>query len=56
MAALAVNPDTPAWTFSAAGAPHNVGWWQRRQALETAVHRWDAQIGGRRGPDPPIDA
>jgi len=23
--------------------PHTVGWWRRRQALETAVHRWDAE-------------
>jgi uncharacterized protein (TIGR03083 family) len=42
VAALSVDPETPAWTFSSA-APDNVGWWRRRQALETAVHRWDAQ-------------
>ena len=40
--ALSVDPETPAWTFSPT-APANVGWWIRRQALETAVHRWDVQ-------------
>jgi uncharacterized protein (TIGR03083 family) len=40
--ALSVDPDTPAWTFLPA-APNTAGWWRRRQALETAVHRWDTQ-------------
>ena len=40
--ALSVDPDTPAWTFSPS-APDNVGWWLRRQSLETSVHRWDVQ-------------
>jgi hypothetical protein len=29
-----------------------VAWWRRRQALETAVHRWDAQAAVSSGPDP----
>jgi uncharacterized protein (TIGR03083 family) len=49
--ALSVDPDTPAWTFSRR-APDTVAWWRRRQALETAVHRWDAQTAESRGPDP----
>jgi uncharacterized protein (TIGR03083 family) len=40
--ALSIDPETPAWTFSPA-SPATVGWWRRRQAMETAVHRWDAQ-------------
>jgi uncharacterized protein (TIGR03083 family) len=52
--ALDVDPETPAWTFSGS-APNNVGWWQRRQALETAVHRWDAQSAAGVSPAP-IDA
>jgi uncharacterized protein (TIGR03083 family) len=51
--ALSVDPETPAWTFSRS-APNTVGWWRRRQALETALHRWDAQaaVGGDPDPDP----
>lgn len=33
-------PDRPCWTFS---GPGTVAWWRRRQALETAVHRVDAE-------------
>jgi uncharacterized protein (TIGR03083 family) len=53
--ALDVDPAAPAWTFSPS-APANVGWWQRRQALETAVHRWDAQEAAAVAPVAPIDA
>jgi uncharacterized protein (TIGR03083 family) len=53
--ALAVDPETPAWTFSP-NAPDNVGWWQRRQALEMAIHRWDAQSAAGATPAAPIDA
>jgi uncharacterized protein (TIGR03083 family) len=53
--ALSVDPETPAWTFSPS-APDNVGWWQRRQALETAVHRWDAQSAVGGAPPAPIAA
>ncbi len=34
------SPTTPVWTF--AGEP-TVGFWRRRMALETTIHRWDAQ-------------
>ena len=36
-----VAPDAPAWNFT--GGPPVAAFWHRRQALETAVHRWDAQ-------------
>jgi uncharacterized protein (TIGR03083 family) len=49
--ALQVDPDTPAWTFSRT-APDTVGWWRRRQALETALHRWDAQAAAGQDPAP----
>ena len=32
--------DTPAWSWS---GDNRVGFWRRRTALETAVHRWDAE-------------
>jgi uncharacterized protein (TIGR03083 family) len=43
-------PDTPAWTFM---PPSTVGFWQRRQAQETAVHRFDAQLAA--GAPEPLD-
>jgi uncharacterized protein (TIGR03083 family) len=36
------RPQDPAWAF-VPSAPQNAGWWCRRQALESAVHRFDAQ-------------
>ncbi|MGH9115879.1 MAG: maleylpyruvate isomerase N-terminal domain-containing protein, partial [Acidimicrobiales bacterium] len=36
------DAGAPAWVFTRAGDP-TVGWWSRRQALEAAVHRFDAQ-------------
>ncbi len=39
--------DRPAWGFA---GPSTVGWWLRRQALETAMHRWDAEIAAGRPP------
>ncbi len=40
--ALAVAPmDDPAWSWSGDGS--TVGFWARRMALETALHRYDAQ-------------
>lgn len=36
------EPDAPAWTFIRRAAP-TVGWWRRRQAMETAVHLWDVE-------------
>ena len=41
-AVRSTDPAAPAWTW----APHVepvVAFWPRRMALETAVHRWDAQ-------------
>lgn len=34
------GPDRPVWTW---GPPPTSGFWARRMAHETAVHRWDAQ-------------
>jgi uncharacterized protein (TIGR03083 family) len=44
------RPEDPAWAF-VSSAPQNAGWWCRRQALETSVHRFDAQSPVRT-PDP----
>lgn len=35
-----VDDDDPAWTWS---AEQRAGFWRRRTALETLVHRWDAE-------------
>jgi uncharacterized protein (TIGR03083 family) len=47
----AAEPDEPVWTWS---PDHSVGFWQRMQAIEAAVHRWDAEnaVGTAR----PLDA
>lgn len=34
------SPDEPVWSWS---EDRTVGFWQRAQAIEAAVHRWDAQ-------------
>ncbi len=34
------DDDAPAWSWS---GDNRVGFWRRRTALETLVHRWDAQ-------------
>jgi uncharacterized protein (TIGR03083 family) len=34
------DPATRVWTFS---SDQTVGFWRRRMALETTIHRWDAQ-------------
>jgi uncharacterized protein (TIGR03083 family) len=34
----AADPARPCWTLA---PPNNVGFWSRRQAQETMVHRWD---------------
>jgi uncharacterized protein (TIGR03083 family) len=47
-----LDPETPAWTFL---PPHNVGFWRRRQAHETTMHRVDAQLAAGSMPNP-IDA
>lgn len=41
--------DDPAWTWSPDGT---VGFWQRRQAHETAIHRVDAELAS--GPPTPV--
>lgn len=40
LAAVDVDPTTPAWTFF---PPHTVAFWRRRRCLEALVHRWDAE-------------
>lgn len=35
------DPDDEVWTFSPTGSP--LTFWQRRMALESAIHRWDAE-------------
>ncbi|MCW2678743.1 MAG: hypothetical protein JWM62_144 [Frankiales bacterium] len=40
LAELGSDPSRPAWTLTGAGT---LAFWRRRQALETAVHRVDAQ-------------
>ena len=47
-----VEPDEPVWTWWA--ADQTAGFWQRRMAQETAVHRWDAQLA--HGQTEPIEA
>ena len=42
--------DEPAWTFA---PPPTVGFWQRRQAHETTMHRVDAELAG--GDASPVD-
>ena len=50
-AALTAEPDRACWTFA---GPGTVRWWQRRQALETLVHRIDAEQAV--GAGTPVDA
>jgi uncharacterized protein (TIGR03083 family) len=40
---MSTDPEAPVWTFSSRGVSA-VGWWRRRVAVETAIHRWDAQF------------
>jgi uncharacterized protein (TIGR03083 family) len=51
VAALDRSSDDPAWTWM---PPQTVGFWQRRQAHETAMHRVDAESAA--GAPGPIDA
>lgn len=46
-----VEPDEPVWNWSL--RPHVAGFWPRRMAHETAVHRWDSERGS--GREQPID-
>lgn len=47
-----LDPDLPAWNW--APQAKKGGFWHRRMAHETAVHRWDAQVSA--GPAEPIEA
>jgi uncharacterized protein (TIGR03083 family) len=48
-------PAEQVWTWS---ADHTVGFWQRMQAIEAAVHRWDAEnaVGEAQPLDPALAA
>jgi uncharacterized protein (TIGR03083 family) len=41
-----LDPDSPAWNW-APHTPQVASFWPRRMALETAVHRWDAESAHR---------
>jgi uncharacterized protein (TIGR03083 family) len=49
-ALLRVDAATPAWSWT---DDRTAGFWARRQANETAVHRWDAQLAA--GTTEPIE-
>lgn len=52
LAALSsTEPETPVWTWDE--TDQSVGFWQRRMAHETAVHRADAELA--HGPANPVD-
>jgi uncharacterized protein (TIGR03083 family) len=46
------DPDAPLWTLM---GPGQARFWMRRQAQETAVHRWDAELAAF-GDGNPIDS
>lgn len=47
-----LDPEAPAWNW--APQPKRAGFWPRRMAHETAIHRWDAQLAIAAGE--PIEA
>jgi uncharacterized protein (TIGR03083 family) len=47
------DPLTPCWTLGA--SPGLAGFWRRRQALETAVHRFDVEHAGGASRPIPVD-
>jgi uncharacterized protein (TIGR03083 family) len=47
-----VDPDLPAW--NPVPQSKKASYWHRRLAVETAVHRWDAQVAS--GPAEPVEA
>lgn len=55
--ALDTDSETSAWTFSSL-MPRTVGFWHRRRAHETRMHRWDAQnaLGEAEPFDPAVAA
>lgn len=51
IAALDRDADRPAWSFSREPGHDRLAFWQRRQAHENLIHRWDAESAiGRPGP------
>jgi uncharacterized protein (TIGR03083 family) len=46
-----LDDDDPLRPVGSFLGPTNVAWWARRQAIETALHRWDAQLMAGQ-PDP----
>jgi uncharacterized protein (TIGR03083 family) len=52
---LATDPDEAVWTWS---PDHSVGFWRRMQAIEAAIHRWDAEnsVGAAQPMDPALAA
>ena len=46
----AADPEAPGWNFSS--GPQTKAFWFRRQALEVAVHRWDAESAVSDDPAP----
>ena len=53
---LSVDPETAAWSFDPDGG--HVGFWQRRQAYETLIHRCDVEqaLGEHTHLDPDLAA
>jgi uncharacterized protein (TIGR03083 family) len=53
----ATDPEAECWSWWPDG--RSAGWWQRRMAQETLVHRWDAELGAgipREPMDPAVAA
>lgn len=52
---LSADPDREAWTFTRT-MPRTVGFWRRRRAHETLMHRWDgrAALGAAAPFDPEL--
>ena len=46
------GPGSGTWTFSSIG-DRRVAWWNRRLAVEVAIHRWDAQDAVAKFPQAP---
>ncbi len=46
------DPGSETWTFSSTG-DRRVGWWNRRLAVELAIHRWDAEHAAAADGGPP---
>src|SRR3954454_7813468 len=46
------DPEAECWSWWPDG--RSAGWWQRRMAQETLVHRWDAELGAG-APGAPMD-